>query len=358
MPKRSVVVYHLFFWLIFIGYELAGVKFTVGLTGPFSMFILFYALYISLFYFNAHVILDYSFFKTKHPYMVSSLLIVLEIVWYFFAKVFIEIGLTRSNVLTFVSAIRKQYVFTNFFRIIYFIGVSIAYWSTLYMFRFREKNHRMETDRLTAVAQTLELENKLISAENAYLQNQVSPHLLFNSLNFIYNTVYKISEKAGNGVMLLAELLRYSLIRVEDNRLIPVSLELEQIENLIRLNRLRFGERLFLNFTKRGKVKEHQVLPLILITLVENMMKHGDLGEPAYPGSIRLEVMPGQLLFETKNKKKRTHLFPKSGLGLRNLEKRLANFYPGRYQLDIQEDENEFTILLNLTYEHDLLRDR
>lgn len=218
----------------------------------------------------------------------------------------------------------------------------------LYMIRFKEKNHMMETEQLKAKAETLELENKYIIAENAYLQNQISPHLLFNSLNFIYNSIHNLSDRAGRGVMLLAEIMRYSLVSSEDNRTVSLNREVEQIDKLIELSRLRFKEQFFFKFRKKGKLSGVQILPLILITLVENMIKHGDLGEADRPAMIRLEQNDNLLVFETRNKKRPGNPYPKGGLGLKNIEKRLINFYREQFRLEIQDRNDEFSVTLTL----------
>ncbi|MCQ6958324.1 histidine kinase [Mucilaginibacter sp. JC4] len=206
----------------------------------------------------------------------------------------------------------------------------------------------MEKEQLRSIAHTLELENKYITAENAYLQNQISPHLLFNSLNFIYGAIHKLSERAGKGVMLLSEIMRYSLVSSEDNRTVLLADEVDQIERLIELSHLRFEHQLYIRFIKRGKLKGVRVLPLILITLVENMVKHGDLGAPNQPGRISLTYMENQLAFKTENLKRTSSPHPPGGIGLKNIEKRLSNFYPDRYEFEIQDTETLFTVTLNI----------
>ncbi|HVW95877.1 MAG TPA: histidine kinase [Mucilaginibacter sp.] len=350
MKKRSLVLFrHLLVWLIFIAYEMSLIQITVGLSASVFHYVIFYALNICLFYFNAHVILDFAFFKTHRPYLVSSLLILLEIIGYLAIKLELDNLLSGSKNLGFmINPPNEKLWLANVWREIFFIGFSIAYWSMLYMVRFKERNHVMETEQLKAKAETLELENKYISAENAYLQNQISPHLLFNSLNFIYQSIRSLSDRAGKGVMLLADIMRYSLVSSEDNRTVELTKEVEQIEKLIELSHLRYPEELFVKFRKKGKLKDIQIIPLILITLVENMIKHGDLGDAAKPASIRLEKNENGLVFETKNKKRTGTPHAKGGLGLKNIEKRLQNHYQHRFTLNVLEDEHQFTVLLLL----------
>jgi len=346
--NKSLIFRHVLVWILFVTYEVAYVKFTVGINASVYHFFIFYILNIGLFYFNAHVILDYAFFNTTRPYLISIALIIIEIIGYLLLKFLIDYAIAPSKE-SLVAQIKQDqhYILTNIWRCIYFIGFSIAYWSMRYMIRFKERNHQMETQHLKSVTKTLELENKYISVENAYLQNQISPHLLFNSLNFIYNEVYKESVDAGNSVSRLADLMRYSLVSADDTRTVLLSDEVRQLENLVELCRMRFRDQFYLRFKKRGKLSSVQIIPLVLITLVENMMKHGDMGNKKQPASILLEMEGTHLTFQTRNKKRNTNLYPNTGLGLKNIEKRLSNYYQERYRLLTSNEEELF--IVNLT---------
>jgi two-component system, LytTR family, sensor kinase len=350
MTKKAMIFRHIFIWLIFISYEMAYINFMVGITATVFHYTVFYALNICLFYFNADVILDFSFFKTDKPYLNAICLTTVEIIVYLAIKYGLDYLLTQVFPQNVKLIFGKQYILTNIWRGVYFIGFSIAYWSMRYMVMFKEKNHLMETERLKNITDKLELENKYISAENAYLQNQISPHLLFNSLNFIYNAIHNLSDRAGKGVMLLADIMRYSLLSSEDNRTVPLKKELEQIEKLIELSHLRFKDEFFVNFRKKGKLSDTEILPLILITLVENMIKHGNLGEVEHPALVTLDRKEDILIFKTTNKKRTGSPHPKSGLGLKNIEKRLINHYQERFKLEIQDNDVDFsvTLILNL----------
>ena len=350
MKYRSIIVKHVLIWLAFISYELAFLYFTVGIQASFLHFVVYYGLNITLFYVNAHVILNFSFFKTRAPYVVAIALITVELFVYLVVKYWLDFLVANSHYIPiYHTSIARQYLMTNIWRAIYFMALSIAYWSTGNIFKFREKNHRIETEQLKTVARNLELENKYISVENAYLQNQISPHLLFNSLNFIYNTVHVQSKDAGEGVMLLSDLMRYSLVSADDTRTVLLREEVAQVDNLVKLCRMRFGDEFYLRFRKKGKLKDVRIIPLILITLVENMMKHGDLGNKRAPAEISLLVQEDQVLFETSNRKRNTSLYPKGGLGLKNMEKRLHNYYQEQYTLVVRDVEDLFTVTLTLT---------
>ena len=76
--------------------------------------------------------------------------------------------------------------------------------------------------------------------------------------------------------------------------------------------------------------------------------KHGDLGEKRVPAQISLERQENKIVFETLNKKRNTSLYPKGGLGLRNIEKRLNNYYHERYTLLARDVEDLFTVTLTI----------
>jgi two-component system LytT family sensor kinase len=349
MTVKTKILRHSMIWLIFISYEVAYINFTVGIQASIFHFAVYYALNIGLFYANAHLILDFAFFKTSRPYLIATGLIVLELTLYFFVKFGLDFILSGPHQsLLEIFNYNSKFLLAKIWRGIYFIGFSIAYWATRYMIRFRNRNHQMETEQLKSIAATLELENKFISVENAFLQNQISPHLLFNSLSFIHGKVYKESAEAGNGVSRLAELMRYSLIGPHDSRTVLLSREVAQLENLVELCRMRFQDQFYLRFKKKGKLSTVQIIPLVLVTLVENMMKHGDIGNKKYPAQIILELDGNHLSFIASNLKRNTNLYPKNGLGLENMEKRLINYYNDRYKLLICDEKELFTVNLSI----------
>lgn len=347
MRKRTIIFRHVCGWLIYILYEIMSVGLTAGLHGPMYHFPVYYTCYISLFYFNAHVILDFAFFKTSRPYLISAGLMILEALLFYVLKAGLDCimpGVKQS----FDVIFSEPYFLANLFREIFFIGFSTAYWSMLSMVHFMERNHKMETEQLKSMAKTLELQNKYISVENAFLQNQISPHLLFNSLSFIYTSVRRLSDKAGNGVMLLSDLLRYSLITGGDTKSVLLSKEVEQIENLINLSRLRLEDHFYLQFKRSGKLAGIKIIPLLLITLVENVIKHGELGDKKNPARATLTLHQNKLHFLTSNIIRKSSPYTGGGLGLNNLQKRLNNAYPDSFELHLNDTDGFFLVSLTI----------
>lgn len=348
-PWRRAIFYHLLIWSVFIAYELLCIFTTVGLAANYTQYGIYYILYIGLFYFNAHVVLDLSFFRTRSPYLFATLFTLVEILIFGLFKATIDRLLAGGDGPWWTAELSNRgYILANIFRLIFFIGFSIAYWSMLYLTRFRHRAQRMEIEQLRQKADLLELENRYISVENAYLQNQVSPHLIFNSLNFIYYAVYQLSERAGKGIMLLSGLLRFSLTAGGVKQLVSLDEEVSQIRNLIELDRMRFKDQRYLLFKEARQGPGPQILPLVLLSLVENMVKHGECSLPEHPAIAELSLEADILRFKTVNKKREARPYPTTGLGLHNLRKRLTNTYPDRFELVIDDQAEIFTVTLKI----------
>lgn len=347
--KSRTVLRHLSLWLIYIAFEVGYLHVTMASLASFSHFLVYYALNIGLFYGHAFILLRYAFFKSGKPYLITLLLIFPEVLWYLGIKVLLDAALSLPARTVFnVLHLGKPYWMANLWRGLNFIGLSTAYFSTLYMIHFKDQTHLAEKQRLETAAARLELENRLISAENAYLHHQISPHLLFNTLNFVYNAVEEHSEKAARGIAHLADLMRYALVSTEDQQPVPLLEEIRQAENLIALSRLRFGKHLVLRFEHDIRADNILVLPLLLITLVENMVKHGSLADPAFPAVIDLKVSRQRLTLVTVNRKSPAAAYLRTGTGLKNLKKRLQNHYPSRYRLTIDDLDNTFAVTLKI----------
>lgn len=190
------------------------------------------------------------------------------------------------------------------------------------------------------------LETTLTRLRNVHLQQQLNPHLLFNTLNFIYSNVAEHSAEASRGVILLSEIMQFSMEEADDDGKVPVAHELAQVINLVELNRLRFDHPLLLDFEIKCEDNEAVIIPLVLLTLAENMFKHGDF--TAQPALLHLMISrEGRLELRSRNKK-RPGVTPdnRKNIGLDNTRLRLDNYYPGAYRLEIREDELFFELKL------------
>ena len=107
------------------------------------------------------------------------------------------------------------------------------------------------------------------------LQSQINPHFLFNVLNTMTSLIRTNPEKAREVTIDLSRYLRYNL----DNNVKSVELikELNQIDNYIKIEKARFGDKLNILYDVDESLYNFQIPSLIIQPLVENSIKHGIL---------------------------------------------------------------------------------
>lgn len=346
-PFRTILT-HVITWTAFIIYEVSMALVLNPARAMWWEHACYYLVNISLFYLNAHVVLTFALENKKIP-LLLLLLIPLELVLY----TLVEYGL--ENMLNLFRSIPKPIVVDNFFilkyiwRGVYFIGISTAYWFFIHTIANNKRINRLQVQRLEAEKEKSVLEKNLIQSQNAFLQAQISPHLLFNTLNFIYNAVQDVSVKASEGVLLLSDVMHYALMKVHEDGKTDLSNEVEHIKKYVALNQLRFSYALHLNMHYSGRFSQHRIPPLILLTFLENTFKHGDLTDPDYPANIHIESQDHHLQFEAVNKKRKQYNKRGYGIGIRNAETRLREFYgKDGFALNVKEDEIWYSISLKI----------
>jgi len=191
-------------------------------------------------------------------------------------------------------------------------------------------------------AQKLILEAQISQANFNFLKAQINPHFLHNTLNFLYAKSLPYSSELSEGILTLSDIMRYALGQgnQKDGKA-PLKDEIEHVHNVIKVNQLRYSNQLKVNVEINGSVNGVMIIPFVLITLVENAFKHGDLKNQDYPIDIRLNVEGNKLYFYCSNKKKSGPKQLSTGIGLENIKTRLELSYGAAYKF-IVKDEREF----------------
>lgn len=195
------------------------------------------------------------------------------------------------------------------------------------------------------IQRSLETEKK--DMELQFLKSQLNPHFLFNSLNNIYSLAYQKSDKTADAILKLSEIMRYMIYESNDSW-VALSKEIEYVTSYIELQKLRFKDGAAVIMTLNGEIDNQQIMPLILISFVENAFKHGVANDPKDP--IRINIIANQkiLHFSISNKKNNSNKDQMGGVGLTNVERRLQLLYPERYKLNIVNSATHYTIELML----------
>jgi len=352
---RKTLVYHVVGWSLFIFYEVLFVIVLVGGRSDSSIWSGYafpYVMNITLFYFHAHITLEYSFKNKRKRYLSCFLLTIASLAVYL---VLLNLGQVVNHGTHWVTSLSEKDVLPmmrQLWRSLYFIGLSSAYWLVIKAIQSGKKVLQLEKIQIINLAEKASLEKNLVELQNAHLQAQINPHLLFNTLNFIYNNVQQVSEEASEAVILLSELMNYSLRELEPDGKVSVEKEIEQIINIIKINQIRFNNKLFLNFESNGNFKDARMLPLILIPIIENVFKHGNLADKDSPGKITINYDGTFLEMTTINKKKKRGKTYSHGIGMVNIRKRLNNFFNGLYTLTMNGDDEDYYVFLRIELNH------
>jgi LytS/YehU family sensor histidine kinase len=197
--------------------------------------------------------------------------------------------------------------------------------------------------------QKMQLEVEKSQANFNFLKAQINPHFLHNTLNFLYAKSLPYSSELSEGILTLSDIMRYALSEgnAKDGKA-PLKDEIEHVRNVIKINQLRFSNNLNVQFNVEGLVNGATIIPFVLITLVENAFKHGDLKSNEFPIEISLVVKDSLLYFSCRNKKKNGPKELSTGIGLDNIKKRLDLAYGKDYSLKVKDEAVFYTTELTI----------
>ena len=174
-------------------------------------------------------------------------------------------------------------------------ALSTAYlllcWSGLYFgIKFYESKRQQEEAMLKAVALAQEAQLKM-------LRYQLNPHFLFNTLNAISTLILdNQNRKANHAVARLSEFLRYTLDQ-DPMKKVTLRQEIEALDLYLGTERLRFGERLRLEYAIEEDALDALVPSLLLQPLLENSLKYA-VSAREQGGMVRIEGRTREGLLE------------------------------------------------------------
>lgn len=243
-------------------------------------------------------------------------------------------GFTGGNGYLYTNRYVIQVVTTNLF-IVIFLGM-IRFVEDWFEFEARQKS----------------VENERLTAELNFLKAQINPHFLFNTLNNLYYLAYTQSAKTTEVIAKLSQMMRY-MIHDTNHAKVPLSKEIEYMENYISLERLRLNDQIPIRLTlEGGNPQEYLITPLIFITFLENAFKHGVSNN--HPGAwvnISIHLNGKECVYRVENSKipfTKPEAEQKSGIGLQNVKRRLELSYPGRYKLTVEDEKDRYAMQLNI----------
>ena len=192
------------------------------------------------------------------------------------------------------------------------------------------------------------LKNEKAKTELMLLKSQVSPHFFFNMLNNLYGLVAKDSKKAQELILKLSDMMRYSIYEGE-KEIVTLKEEVDYLKNYIELHKMRYHKNIAINF--HCDIDENcKLTPLLFILLLENSFKHGveNLSKNAFV-KASITSFNNKIQFTVENNfDNAENKENKTGMGLKNLKRRLELIYPNKHELSFSITENVYKAQLTL----------
>lgn len=258
----------------------------------------------------------------------SVLLVLTTSIMFGLAWAFLEMiygGLTAENFVWATSLARTPRTSLDY-------GLTLTAWSALYFgIKYWQAWQSERENALAAAA----LANQ---AQLEVLRYQLNPHFLFNSLNSIRASIDEDSRRAKQMVTQLAEFLRYSL-KNDGDEMIPLGDEIEAARNYLAIEKIRFEEKLEVDFDVDKAVEDLPVPPFLLNPLVENAVKHGlNGGSKPLKILISARLKENALILEVANTGTLSGANSGTKVGLNNVRRRLDKIFGERGALTLNEE--------------------
>ena len=334
-----------------------------------------YHIYFWLFEFLKQCLLHFSYYNTR-IYWYSILIIVYNniakmIFFYIILRVFVPKYFDKKNYFKFIISI----LFSLFFISILKINVdyqlpivegddsSYGFWGTdifylsfefviiipfALVFSYAEKITHQQEAQAQIEQENFQLEQSIINTHLNNLKNQINPDFLFRKLDYFYQESLPHSASLSKGISLLSDMMHYAIDDDDEEGKVPLEKEITHIRNFIEINQLRFDGRLQVDFEVSGEVGILKIMPLILITFVENAFKYGELMDAQNPLKIHLALKENHLFFSTYNRTRRGPKEQSEGIGMANTQKRLALGYPDQHRLEIRNEVDFYEVELEI----------
>ncbi len=217
--------------------------------------------------------------------------------------------------------------------LLYFASISVKVF-----LRFRDDEKKRD-----------DITKERIATELLYLKQQINPHFLFNTLNNLYALSVTNPDITPGAILKVSSILRYTLYK-SDNSLALLSDEIEILNAYIDIQRMRSKNHLPINYSLSGEVNQYKIEPFILLPLIENAFKYGMANINESFINIEITINSDKLKFSVENKKSSlSEPDPEhSGIGLKNIKRRLDLVYPDCHEFRIDNLNETFAVTVEL----------
>ena len=226
----------------------------------------------------------------------------------------IKVSISRRTLYTFLSDTPVILAWVSFYYLWHYIEINT--------------NNNLDKVRLESLVKDLELKT---------IKSHINPHFIFNALNSIRALVDENPERARTAITQLSNILRSSM-QAETLEQAPLSRELDIIKDYLALEKVRFEDRLMIEYAVDKETLRNVVPPMMLQTLVENALKHG-IGKLKEGGLIKISsaMINHNHIMSVQNTGHLDALYKEEGFGIASTRSRLNLLYGKEASFELKE---------------------
>ncbi len=219
------------------------------------------------------------------------------------------------------------------------IGKFVAKASCFYVLKFYSDFKKSQEQRVELAMINKDLQLNL-------LKQQLSPHFYFNTLNNLYGLARTNNFKLQEALYQLSNIMQYVIVDCNQSKVL-LSQEVGFLQSYIALEKLRYEQNTVIEMNVNGHANGQTILPLLLIQFVENAFKHGMKEKSEHNWMrVKLDIEGDELKFSVDNS-----FYAKGfsgGIGVNSVKHRLNLLYDGKYEMEMNQQEDRFSVTLKL----------
>jgi len=304
----SQILVHILFWLLFVLVSLFIFSDYYWAENPFLQYL---SILVTIVYINNLVLLPFFIRKKWYFLYVFVFALISFLATELYCNVFAQCGCSIMKCLS-------DYLWQTLVPLIFFSFIWMLY-------RFIDKQEEVEI-----------IKKEHTEMELKFLKSQINPHVLFNNLNTIYSYAIEKPDETPELILMLSDNLKHVLYE-SNSETISLEKEIQFIDNYIKFQRIRTEGVKQIFYTTEIDSYQHQIAPLLLITIIENAFKHSTLNSDI---NITVKVKNELLEFTTTNNYDKGKVSETNfKVGLQNLKKRLELIYKNDFEFTITKND-------------------
>lgn len=243
--------------------------------------------------------------------------------------------------------------YATWIAILIYIALGIALFALVLRWRLNVQKDKLWMERVE-MERRLQIDSSAKEAQIQALRLQINPHFLFNSLNFISNSL-KDNIKVKESVDRLAAFLKHAL-EARNSQLISLQEEIQAIHQYLAIEHQKSGGIVDVTFDIEPESASILVPGLIIQPIVENALKYGETDTGGQKKiSLTAYIEDKLLVVSVSNTGSwRNASTDRTPIGLKNVEQRLKLQYGETAQLEIikAKEQNRVSVLLKIPIEN------